>query len=160
MAVAKRHFGNLGKDLYDIMLALMDSQDLMKLLYYTNDNPLGEANIEPYDLINLNILIVPKIPALEVVRNFLIIRFDNFSLNENFYFKSNRIVIDIVCHNDQWIIQDESLRPFLIMEKIDEIINRNKFNGIGKIGFVHADMVAYTEEYTGYSMTYSSTDFN
>jgi len=25
-----RHFGNLGKDLYDIMMALMEDQDLMK----------------------------------------------------------------------------------------------------------------------------------
>jgi len=155
-----RHFGNLGKDLYDIMMALMEDQDLMKLLYYTSDDPLSETNVDPYDLINTNILIVPRIPAIEVLRNFLIIRFDNFSLSNNIYFKSNRIIFDVVCHNDQWIIEGDTLPPFLIMEKIDAIINRNKFNGIGKISFIHADIVAYTEEYIGYSMVYSSYDSN
>lgn len=156
----KRHFGNLGKDLYDIMLALMEDQDLMKLLYYTSSNPLSESTIDPYELVNSNILIVPRIPAIEIVKNFLIIRFDNFALSNNIYFKSNSIIIDVVCHNNQWIIEGDTLRPFLIMEKIDTIINQSKFNGIGKIGFVHADIVAYTEEYIGYSMVYSNFDSN
>ncbi|MBR2506920.1 MAG: hypothetical protein IKB70_08515 [Bacilli bacterium] len=53
-----------------------------------------------------NIKIVPKLYVDGSVLNYIIISFDNFTQSGNPEFRDSIIEFDIICHFDQWHLQD------------------------------------------------------
>ena len=54
-------------------------------------------------------------------------------------FKLSTIIFDIACPYEEWQLNDRSLRPYLIMEEIDNMFNEAKMAGIGTLQFYRAD---------------------
>jgi len=57
-------------------------------------------------------------------------------------------------------MDDQSLRPYLIMQEIDEMFNGAKMAGIGTLQFYRADPLTLTPWIGGYSMVYKINEFN
>jgi hypothetical protein len=56
---------------------------------------------------NGNIKIVPKLKVDKTVLNYAIVKFDDFMTNAtNPEFRDNIIEFDILCHFDQWQLED------------------------------------------------------
>ena len=89
------------------------------MLHYTNKNPLSKEypDIKGADLLHQNILGVPKPPdSLLTKENFIVVLFDNFVLDKyNKDFKISTVRFNIICPFDEWLIEEESLRPYLLM---------------------------------------------
>lgn len=152
------NFEATSKDLKDIMFKLLESEKLAKLLKYNTSDALTKPNLtkkQKFELLNNNIKIVPKLPLQSEKRSSVIVLFDNFVTNANNpEYRDNTITFDVVCHIDDWIMEDYMLRPYCIMHEIDGMFNNQKLNGIGKVQFVTANSLVLSDSLAGFSLVY------
>lgn len=156
----KSSFLSVEKDLHLITDMLMKNESLKKLLFYTTKDcltcsPLTED--ETLDLFGKNIRIVPKLQIDGEVLNYIIITFDNFSNSSNPEFRDNIVEFDIICHFDQWNLQDFKLRPYKIAAEIDSMFNDKHLTGIGTLQFLGCNQMILNSEYAGLCLMYSAT---
>lgn len=160
----QRRFAVMGQNLFIILFKLLKNQNLCKLLYYTDRDPLSsqKADVDGHSLINKNLLVIPKQPDdLLTKENFVIVSFDSFYINPiNKEFKIGAIQLSIVCPFDEWVLDTNSLRPYLIMQEIDKELNGQKINGIGTLNFIGASRLAYSPQLGGFTMEYQNNEFN
>lgn len=156
----KSSFLSVDKDMSIITDYLMKNDRLKKLLYYNSKDCLNRPELtedETIELFGKNIKIVPKLYVDGSVLNYIIVSFDNFTGNRtNPEFRDNIIEFDIVCHFDQWQLQDFQLRPYKIAAEIDSMLNGRKLTGIGKLEFLGANQMILTDEYAGLCLMYSA----
>jgi hypothetical protein len=131
---------------------------LKKLLYYTSKDALEQPNVSEEETINMigkNIKNVPKLYVDNSVLNYIIVNFDNFTPNRhNPEFRDNIIEFDIICHFDQWKLQDFDLRPYRIAAELDSMLDKQKLTGIGLLEFVGANQIILTDEFAGLCLMY------
>lgn len=148
------------KDLKLIVNTILKNERLKRLLFYTTKDCLTRKNItedETYELINKNIKIVPKLKVDESVLNYLLIKFDFFTPNDtNPQFRNNLIMFDIVCHFDQWNLNDFALRPFKIAAEIDSMFNGKHLTGIGTLEFISCEQFMLNDEFGGLCLIYQA----
>ena len=156
----KSSFLSVEKDLNIIISTFLKNERLKKLLYYTTENCLEWPNLtedQSLELFGKNIKLVPKLYVDNSILNYIIINFDNFSLNAtNQEFRDNTIEFDIICHFDQWQLKDFQLRPYRIAAEIDSLINNSHLSGIGTLQFLGASQIALNEEYAGLCLMYDA----
>ena len=154
----------MGTNTFNIANKLMTNQRLCRLLKYQVRDPFDEDKYEPVDgvdLLNKQILIVPKIWDESTEKtSYVEALFSNFTTSFNDEFKISTIRFDVACPYDEWILNEHSLRPYLIMEEIDKTFNGAKLAGIGTLRFVNAESIVLTSQIGGYSMWYSIHEFN
>lgn len=156
----KSSFLSMEKDTSLIVNKMLDNPRLKRLLYYTSKDALNRPNLnedQSLDLINKNIKIVPKLYVDGSVLNYIIINFKNFTPSENPEFRDNIIEFDIICHFDQWQLQDFALRPYKIAAEIDSMFNNTHLTGIGLLQFVGATQTVLTDEFAGVCLLYEAT---
>ena len=66
----------------------------------------------------------------------------------------------IVCHLDEWELDDYKLRPWQIAGYIDGILNNCKLTGIGELSFLSASEVPFNEHLAGVLLRYVATHSN
>lgn len=154
-------FLSIQKDLEIISNNILKNTRLQRLLYYTTpdalnrtDKPLTED--QKYQLFKNNIKIVPKLYIDGSVLNYIVISFDNFAPNgSNPEFRDNTISFDIICHFDQWQLEDSfQLRPYMIAAEIDSMFNNKHLTGIGTLEFLGANSLIINDELAGVSLVY------
>ena len=167
----QRRFATMGDNAFLIANKLMKNQRLCRLLKYQSKDPFlmvdpitnkAQPDVDGEDLIHKQILVVPKIfdDSTEKM-SYVVMVFHNFVINAlNSEFKLATIRFDIACPYDEWILNDQSLRPYLIMEEIDKMFNKQKLMGIGNLKFSRADNLTLSPWIGGYSMRYQVDDFN
>ena len=137
--VPKSSFLSIEKDLQIILSYMMKNKRFQRLLYYTTPDALNKENLDnaaQVELFNKHIKLVPKLSIDGEVLNYIIINFDNFMPNgTNPEFRDNIIIFDILCHFDQWQLQDAKLRPYLLAAEIDTMFNEKHLSGIGTLYF-------------------------
>ena len=156
----KSSFLSMEKDLNLIINKMFKNERLKRLLYYTDKNALNKPNItedQSLELINKNIKIVPKLYVDSSVLNYIIINFDKFTPSRNPEFRDNIIEFDIVCHFDQWQLEDFALRPYKIAAEIDSMFNNTHLTGIGELQFIGATQTVLTDEFAGVCLMYEAT---
>jgi hypothetical protein len=135
-------FLSVEKDLDIITSTMMKNERFKKLLYYTTPDALERSDLsnkETAELFSKNIKIVPKLYVDGSVLAYIIINFDNFTPNAtNPEFRDNVISFDIICHFDQWDLNDFKLRPYKIAAEIDTMFNNKHLTGIGELQFMGA----------------------
>ena len=158
----------------DIKLAT-SAKNICKLLYYTEKDPLSQPTQNRIDaqkpvptfndiqdvteyIMNKRVLLVPRVPAEDERGSFIVVILDNFKVSENKQFKPHKIVFDVLVHNDDWLLNN-SLRPYVIMQEIDNIFNNRKLS-IGNVEFVTGDSIVLTPKMIGYSLVYANATFN
>lgn len=154
----KSSFLSVEKDMGIIISEILRNDRIKKLLYYTTKDCLKRPKLkdnETLELIQNNIKRVPKLYTDKEVLNYLMISFDNFSPNaENSEFRDNVIMFDIICHYDQWELNDFKLRPYRIAAEIDMMFNNKHLTGIGTLQFAGMSRITLTEEFSGLCMMF------
>ena len=155
----KSSFLSTEKDLNLITSAMLKNERLKRLLHYTTRDALDRNNLtedETLSLFGKNIKLVPKLTVDGSVLNYIIISFDNFTPSGNPEFRDNIIEFDIICHFDQWQLQDFALRPYKIAAEIDSMFNGKHLTGIGELNFLGANQIILTDEFAGICLMYSA----
>ena len=156
----KSSFLSMEKDLGIIIDKMLKNERLKRLLFYNSRDALKRPNIkedETLELINKNIKIVPKLYVDGSVLSYIIINFDKFLPSENPEFRDNIIEFDIICHFDQWQLEDFALRPYKIAAEIDSMFNNAHLTGIGDLQFIGATQTVLTDEFAGICLLYEAT---
>ena len=158
--IPKSSFLSIEKDLEIIVNHLCKNERLKRLLYYTTPDAIDKPNLDDEQMIQLfkkNIKLIPKLYVDGSVLNYIIINFDNFIPNDtNPEFRDNKIYFDIVCHLDNWALQDFQLRPFRIAAEIDSMFNGKHLTGIGTLNFLGANQIILTDEFAGLCLMYQA----
>lgn len=155
----KSSFLSINKDMRLLVDKFLANDRLCKLLYYTDRNALDKNKLtdeQKLSLFNKQIRIVPKLYVDNPVLNYIIISFDNFIESENPQFRDNIIEFDIICHFDQWQLQDFDLRPYRIAAEIDSMLDKQKLTGIGLLEFYGAKEILLTDEFAGLCLMYKT----
>ena len=145
------------KDMGIITNMMLKNNRLKKLLYHTTKDCLKKPKLtedQTVELIGKNIKMVPKLTVDGSVLNYIIVTFDNFTRTENPEFRDNIIEFDIICHFDQWQLQDFQLRPYMIAAEIDTMFNEKHLTGIGTLNFLGANQIILTDEFAGLCLMY------
>lgn len=161
----QRRFSVMGTNTFRIANKLMLNPTICRLLKYQVRDPLDKEkypDVDGTDLINKQILIIPKIYDDSTEKmSYITAIFDDFIVNQmNPEFKTSTIRFDIACPYDEWLLDDKSLRPYLIMQEIDTMFNEGKLAGIGTLQFWRADALTLSPWIGGYSMRYKINEFN
>ena len=168
---AQRRFAVMGMNTFKIANMLMSDRELCRLLKYQSKDPFKEKDpvtgklqpdVDGVELIHKQILIVPKVfdDSTEKM-SYVIAVFHSFVVNQlNTEFKVSTIRFDIACPYDEWVLNGQTLRPYLIMQEIDNEFNEQKMAGIGTLQFYRADPLVLTPYIGGYSMYYKINEFN
>lgn len=163
--MSQRRFAVMGDNTFRILNKLVNNQRICRLLKYQVRDPFNEEkypDVDGVELLNNQILAVPKIYDASVEKmSYIVAVFDNFVVNSfNPDFKVSTVRFDIACPYDEWILDENSLRPYLIMQEIDNMFNQGKLAGIGNLQFYNSTMLVLTPQMGGYSMTYKVNEFN
>ena len=160
----QRRFSVMGLNTFKIANKIMSNQRVCRLLKYQVKDPFSDSypDVDGSDLINKQILIVPKIyDDSNEKMSYITAIFDDFVVNQlNPEFKVSTVRFDIACPYDEWILNNESLRPYLLMQQIDIMFNKSKLAGIGTLQFYRADNLTLSPWIGGYSMRYKINEFN
>lgn len=160
LKIPKSSFLSMEKDTNLIINKMFKNERLKRLLHYTTSDALNKPNIgedASLELIYNNIKIVPKLYIDGKVLNYIIINFNNFTPSKNPEFRDNIIEFDIVCHFDQWQLQDFALRPYKIAAEIDSMFNNTHLTGIGELQFLGMTQININDEFGGVCLMYEAT---
>ena len=160
-----RNCAELGVNLQYIMKRLVANQDLLKLLYYTDKDPLSHEDLteeqiqkEVFDKL---IKIIPRVGPKETAHSIVAIRIARGQgLAQNNEFKNVVIGVEIFVPLTQWIIKDTNLRPFAIMGEIQKALNGKKIEGLGKMVGGDFALNFLTEEIGAYEQTFTITAYD
>lgn len=154
----KQNFEDLASTNRRILNLILKNDRLVKLLYYNDTNVENKPNLtnqEKKNLIESQIKLVPRIPKDPEMKNYLIISLDNFNaVGDLNTFKSYSLSFDILCHADNWTMDDYMIRPFKIMAELDKTFNGSKIDTLGPVTFSSARQLLVSEELMGYSVYY------
>ena len=149
----------LGENAQKIVKRLMSNQNLMKLLYYTDKDPLSQPDLtenkikeEVYEKL---IKIIPRVGPKETAHSIISIRFTRGRRNvNNKEFEDISVAIESFVPLTQWIIKGTNLRPFAIMGEIQKSLNEKTINGLGKMVGGDFDLNFLTEEISAYEQSF------
>lgn len=154
----------MGDNTFKILNKLVNNQKICRLLKYQVRDPFSDKyeDVDGVDLLNRQILAVPKVfDASTEKMSYIVAVFDNFVVNQfNPEFKISTVRFDVACPYDEWVLDENSLRPYLIMQEIDNMFNQAKLSGIGNLQFHRADMLTLSPQIGGFSMEYKINEFN
>ena len=126
----KSSFLSVEKDMGIIIGEMLKNERLKRLLFHTTKDALSLRNLtseETIGLIGKNIKNIPKLFVDPNTLNYIAVNFDNFIPNPmNPEFRDNVIEFDIVCHFDQWQLDDFKLLVISLKRFISIVYKGNK----------------------------------
>ena len=160
-----RNCADIGINAQYIIKRLMANQNLLKLLYYTDKDPLNHEDLTQEQIQNeifeKIIKIVPRVGPKETAHSIIAVRIARGrGIATNSEFKNVSISIEIFVPMTQWIIKDTNLRPFAIMGEIQKSLNNKKVEGLGKLVGGDFDLNFLTEEISAYEQTFALTSYD
>ena len=160
-----RNLETLGPNLQKIITRLQANQNLLKLLYYTDKDPLNNKDLTKEqikeEVFEKLIKIIPRVGPKETAKSILAIRVVRGRKNsDNDEFTDLSINIEVFVPLTQWIIKDENLRPFAIMGEIQRSLDNKTIDGLGKLTGGDFDLNFLTEEISCYELTYRITTYD
>ena len=163
--MATRNLADMGPNLQKIISRLQSNQNLLKLVYYTNKDPLNEQDLTDEqiknEIYNKLIKIVPRIGYKETAQSIVTLRVVRGRNNvENDEFRDFEINIEVFVPLTQWFIKDSNLRPFAIMGEVHKSLNNKIINGLGKMRGGDFQINFITDEIVSYEMVYYITSYD
>lgn len=162
-----RFLQELGPNLIKITKRLLANQNLLKLLYYTDKDPLStdKEKISPEEAYKHGddgiIRIVPIIGYKEDSTSVISLRIlKGVPSVKNSDFLDIYFSLEIVVPNNQWAIKGDNLRPYMIMGEIQKTLENKTINGLGTIRGSGFATNYITSEITCYIMNYKITQYN
>lgn len=160
-----RNCEDIGINAQYIIKRLLANQNLLKLLYYTDKDPLSHEDLTPEqikeEVFGKLVKIVPRIGPKETAHSIVALRIARGrGLAQNSEFKNVMISIETFVPMTQWIIKDTNLRPFAIMGEVQKSLNNKKIEGMGKLTGGDFDLNFLTEEISAYEQTFVLTSYD
>lgn len=157
--MAVRNLSEIGENAQKIVKRLMSNQDLVKLLYYTDKDPLSHDDFTLEELktkiYQKVIKIIPRIGPKEGAESIITINIVGGNQNENNEFKNIGINVEVLVPLTQWFIKDDNLRPFKIMGEVQKSLNGKTINGLGKmtggdfaLNYISDEVIDYIQYFT------------
>ena len=152
-----RNCEELGKNLQKIVNRLITNDDLVNLLYNTDENPLGHPPLSKEEkqerIFEKLIKTVPRVGTKDTANSVIVVYVQRAGrIAGNKEFKNVRILVDTIVPLTQWYILNENLRPFAILGQIQSSLDGKTINGLGKIqggdfelNFVTDDVICYQQ---------------
>lgn len=154
----ENNFLAISKDWKIITERILNNNNLLKLIHYTTSDALDKPNLteeEKEKLINKNILCYPYVPEDNIVQNYIEILFDSFFSNKtNPQYVDNTIIITILCHKDNWILNNWQMRLYMIANELMNLINKKKLTGIGITEFIGANAFVPSQDLIGLTLNF------
>ena len=155
-----RNLTELGPNLQKIIIRLQSNQNLIKLLYYTDKDPLSHPDLTPAQIqsnvFEKLIKVVPRVGPKETANSIVALRVVRGNHNaDNDEFRNFQIGIEVFVPLTQWFIKNENLRPFCILGEIQKSLLGKTINGMGKIEGGDFSLNFLTEEISCYEMTFN-----
>lgn len=160
-----RNCTDIGVNAQYIIKRLLANQNLLKLLYYTDKDPLSHEDLTQEQIQNeifeKLVKIVPRVGPKETAHSIIAIRIARArGLASNSEFKNVNISVEVFVPMTQWIIKDTNLRPFAIMGEIQKSLNGKKIEGLGKLTGGDFSLNFLTEEISAYEQTFVLTSYD
>lgn len=160
-----RNCKDIGVNLQRIMKRLMQNDNLVKLLYYTDKDPLSNENLteeqKESEIFEKLIKIVPRIGPKETASSIIALRVVTGKKNQdNSEFKDVLISVEIFVPLTQWIIKGTNLRPFAILGEIEESLDGKMVEGLGKMSGGDFELNFLTEEISSYKQEFIITSYD
>ena len=157
----------MGPNLIKMMKRLLANQNLLRLLAYTDKDPLAEdkEDVTAKDAYmqgdNGVVRIIPIIGAKENSTSIITLRvLKGIPSMDNPEFLDIYFSIEVFVPNEQWIIKGDNLRPYSIMGEIQKSLEGKNINGLGTIRGSGFSVNFFTEEMSAFIMNYKITQFN
>ena len=160
-----RNCADIGENLQKVMKRLLANQNLLKLLYYTDKDPLANEDLTEEQIQNevfeKFVKITPRIGPKDTAHSIVTIRVTRARQDsKNNEFKDVSINIEVFVPMTQWIIKDVQLRPFAILGEIQKSLNGKTINGLGKLEGGDFDLNFLTEEISAYEQYFYLTSYD
>ena len=160
-----RNCTDIGVNAQYIVKRLLANQNLLKLLYYTDKDPLSHDDLTQDQIQNeifeKLVKIVPRVGPKETAHSIIAIRIARArGLASNSEFKNVNISVEVFVPMTQWIIKDTNLRPFAIMGEVQKSLNGKKIEGLGKLTGGDFSLNFLTEEISAYEQTFVLTSYD
>jgi hypothetical protein len=165
MSTSVRNCNELGENLQKLVKRLAANQNLLKLLYYTSQDPLSQPDItdEQFqkEIFEKLIKIVPRVSGKDNSKSIIVLRVSRGVKNpENTEFKDVTIMVEIFVPLSQWIMVGTNLRPFAILGEIEKSLANIKINGLGRLLSGGFELSFLTDEIGAYEQLYSLTSYD
>ena len=157
-----RNSQELGSNLFLIAKRLLQNNNLCRLLVNTDKEPLLRPIEDTFSLLNNNIKVVPRIDESEFNEEGKIaLVYPRGSINDsNSEFKSIEFHILVYTVLDTWVINNENLRPFLVMSEIEKSLKDKRINGIGTMKYEGFELTTLTDKLSCYQMIFNIDVFD
>ena len=163
--MAVRNCAELGINAQYIVKRLLANQNLLKLLYYTDKDPLSHEDLTEEqikdDVFGKLVKVVPRVGPKETAHSIVVLRIARGQgLAANNEFRNIMISIEVFVPLTQWIIKDTNLRPFAIMGEVQKSLNGKKIEGLGKMTGGDFALNFLTEEISSYEQSFMLTTYD
>ena len=160
-----RNCAELGVNLQYVVKRLLANQNFLKLLYYTDKDPLANEDLTneqiQEEVFEKLVKIVPRVGPHETAHSVVAIRVARGQgLAANGEFRNVVISVEVFVPLTQWIIKDTNLRPFAIMGEVQKSLNGKKIEGLGKMVGGDFALNFLTEEIGAYEQTFMITTYD
>lgn len=162
--MAVRDLGELGKNCQNIITRILANQNLVKLLYYTDKDPLSGDDLSKEEIQNevygKLVKVIPRVGPKETAHSMLTMRVITGRRNpENDEFQDIRIHFEVFVPMTQWLIKDSNLRPFSILSELHKSIGNKVINGLGRLSGGSFQLNFLTDEMSCYEVEYSLIEY-
>lgn len=159
-----RNCAEIGENLQKIVTRLMANDNLVKLLYYTDKDPLNQPSLTDQEkkekIFEKLIKIIPSIEPREDEKSVVVVRVTGGNkIGSNTEFRNVKISIEVFVPLTAWIIKDTNLRPFAILGEIEKSLQGKTVNGLGKIEGGDFDLSFLTKEMGAYEQVFWITTY-
>ena len=197
-----RNCAEIGPILQEVISRLLANDELCRLIYFTDRNPIEEpkyiqelerneyleevlgrqlkisknleetvqeycdrvkvewSRIKKKEIYEKLIKVVPRVGPKEFDNSVVVVRVARGSKNpNNNQFRDLSIYIESFVPLTQWLVNDENLRPFLIMGEIQKSLDGKRMNQIGKMIGGDFELQVLTEEVSCYEQEFAITTY-
>ena len=149
----------LGPNLQSMFSLIFANQDLCKLLYYDNPDPLSEPAIEnPKVTLKDLIRVTPDIGINETAQTKLVLVVGAGKITtSNDQYQTITMTFGVYTPLKSWIIKDANLRPFKILGLLIETLDGAVVQGLGTIEAQNFEISLLTTEVSCYNLTVKIT---
>ena len=163
--MAVRNCAELGVNLQKIISRLLANDNLVNLLYYTDEDPGGkrfltteQKNTEVFEKL---IKTVPRVGANDLAKPVVVVYIQGAQkISGNKEFRNVKILVDVFVPLTQWFIKDTNLRPFAILGEIQSSLDGKTVNGLGKISGGDFELNFVTDESICYQQSFQITEYD
>ncbi|MGG4105151.1 hypothetical protein AAXB25_14640 [Paenibacillus lautus] len=160
------NFERLSSNIIAVIGEVLKNQTLCNYIGWNGDNP-STQNVAPS-------VIAPKgsgervspypfdVTFKEDVRTQLHIYYPKLVFKNNGHAGMAVILFDIVVHKDIWLVMDDGkkiIRPYQIAQLILETFKDKNVEGLGEIHFMEAEHTVVNENFEGFRIVATTTEF-